>query len=440
MAEMGEKGFAIAALKRREPLLWINPELAPSQKVLTGLPLGGRHIKAAEARLRWFAPLLSHLFPELKSSGGIIESALVPVPAMQAAMERYGKEARSGRLWIKADCDLPVAGSVKARGGIYEVLLFAETLAREKGLLNSGQTAIRLGEPDVRDVFAGYIVAVGSTGNLGLAIGTMAAALGFKAVVHMSADAKAWKKRRLRDRGVTVVEHDADYGSAVRAGRDQAAGDPNTYFVDDEDSEALFLGYSVAALRLQTQLAEQNREVDGDHPLFVYLPCGVGGAPGGIAFGLKHVFGDDVHCFFAEPVQAPCVLLAMTAGPDLSVYDMGLTVDTEADGLAVGQASKLVTGLMRHLVSGIFTVDDDDLFRYLTFLYREEQIRIEPSAAAGFAGPDFLLNSSRGKSYLQRHQLNDRLDQATHLVWTTGGRLVPDDAFAGFLHRGNALI
>lgn len=430
----------IERLRRRTPHLWINPDLAPMETVLAGLPFGRRHITAAEARLQWFAPLLSQLFPELNSCGGIIESELKPVPAMQAAMAGSGKDALSGNLWIKADGDLPVAGSVKARGGIYEVLLFAETLARKKGLLDSGQEAIRLGAPDVRDLFAGYTVAVGSTGNLGLAIGTMAAALGFNAVVHLSADAKAWKKRRLRDCGVTVVEHDADYGTAVRAGRNQAAGDPKTYFVDDENSEALFLGYSVAALRLKQQLAEEKIAVDGDHPLFVYLPCGVGGAPGGIAFGLKHVFGDDVHCFFAEPVQAPCVLLAMIAGPDLSVTDIGLTIDTEADGLAVGHASALVTGLIGHLVAGIFTVDDNDLFRYLALLYQQEKIRIEPSAAVGFVGPDRLLNTSPGKAYLQQHQLGSRLAQATHLVWTTGGRLVPNDQFQGFLRRGAAFV
>jgi D-serine dehydratase len=427
--------FPMDALRQGTPVLWNNPALFPCKESLGGLALQRDDMAKASARMDWFAPLLVRFFPELKKSGGMIESALVQAPAMQTAMVLRSRQPLPGKLWIKADHDLPVAGSVKARGGIYEVLLFAETLARENGLLETGQDALRLNEPDIRSFFGKYTVAVGSTGNLGLSIGTMAAALGFRAVVHMSAAAKAWKKRRLQDHGVVVVEHNADYGHAVQSGRAQAAADPKIYFVDDENSESLFLGYSVAALRLETQLTEAGIAVDRDHPLFVYLPCGVGGAPGGIAFGLKQVFGDHVHCFFAEPVQAPCMLLALAAGADLSVYDIGLTIDTEADGLAVGRASRLVAGIMRHLVSGIFTVADEDLFRFLYLLYREEKIRIEPSAAAGFAGPGFLLGSSRGRACLDAHGLSDRLDRGVHLVWTTGGCLVPMDEFSTFLKR-----
>lgn len=109
--------------------------------------------------------------------------------------------------------------------------------------------------------------------------------------------------------------------------------------------------------------SEAGRVVDAAHPLFVYLPCGVGGAPGGITYGLKALFGEHVHCFFAEPVASPCVLVQLASGAQapVSVYHIGLDNRTDADGLAVGQASHLVSPLMGSQLAGVFTVPDVDI-------------------------------------------------------------------------------
>ena len=74
-----------------------------------------------------------------------------------------------------------------------------------------------------------------------------------------------------------MKEYNDDYSKAVEMGRQDAAKDPNCHFIDDEDSEDLFYGYATAATRLKRQLEESGIKVDEDHPLFVYLPCGLEG-------------------------------------------------------------------------------------------------------------------------------------------------------------------
>jgi D-serine dehydratase len=402
-------------LSERTPLFWLNPDYG---KIDEKLPLGMADILDAEARLMRFAPLLAELFDEAAEGYGVIESELLDIPVLSE------KLLPGAKILLKADHNLPVAGSVKARGGIYNVLCFAEQICFEAGVLSPGDNYRKIADKEIRNLLGKYTVSVGSTGNLGLSIGTISAALGFKARVHMSSDAKEWKKQLLRSRGVEVIEYAGDYSIAVAQGRKESESDPYSYFVDDENSMELFLGYSVAALRLQAQLAQRKLLPTPEKPLFVYLPCGVGGAPGGICFGLKMLFKDAVHCFFAEPVDAPCMTLGLVTGKNdaVSVYDIGLSNRTSADGLAVGRPSAFVGKLMKGLLAGCFTMEDDILDVYQKLVRETENLKIEPSAAAGFPGPQEVIKSG----FCEKHNISP--ENITHILWTTGGRYLPENS------------
>lgn len=416
---------------------WFNPNITSLEEGLPYVGLNKTDVEDATSRLSRFAPYLCLAFPETEKTNGIIESELVEIPNMKSALEEKYHALIQGRLWLKKDSHLPISGSIKARGGIYEVLTHAEGLAIKHGLLNESDDYSKLFSEEFRKFFSQFSIAVGSTGNLGLSIGIMSAKLGFNVSVHMSADAREWKKAKLRANGVNVVEYEQDYSVAVAQGRKLAEQDPTCFFIDDENSKTLFLGYSVAGQRLKKQFQEKNIVVDEEHPLFVYLPCGVGGGPGGVAFGLKLAFGDHVHCIFAEPTHSPCMLLGVYTGlhDKISVQDIGIDNVTAADGLAVGRASGFVGRAMERLLDGFYSIDDQVLYDLLRLLSKTENINLEPSALAGMVGAIRMQNDE----YLQCMNFTpDKLANATHIVWATGGGMVPPEEMSKYLSLSNS--
>lgn len=433
-----ESDPAIRRVAAGEPTVWINPDYLPVEVTdgLCQLVVPDSAIDDAEARLARFAPFIRRRFPETEPTNGLIESPLADIPRMQQALEKEYGCTIPGRLMLKMDSHLAIAGSVKARGGIYEVLKHAEDLAIAAGKLTMEDDYARLDSEEMRDFFRQYTVQVGSTGNLGMSIGIMSAALGFRVKVHMSADAKQWKKDLLRSHGVEVLEYNGDYSKAVAEGRALSDADPMSYFVDDEKSVDLFLGYAVAARRLKKQLDEQGIAVDEAHPLIVYLPTGVGGAPGGVTYGLKRLFKNNVHCFLVEPTLCPSVLLGMATKQyeKANVRDFGLSGRTHADGLACASPSGFVTRVLGNLASGDFTVTDAKLYDYLRLLDSSEGKRIEPSSCAAFVGPCQLLTLEDSRRYCAEQGLTEEaLANSVQIAWATGGRLVPAEVWEQYL-------
>ncbi|WP_172372223.1 D-serine ammonia-lyase [Sporosarcina jiandibaonis] len=425
-----------------EEVFWTNPKYGKFADAIENISLSEDDVKDAEDRLNRFAPYIAKVFPETEKTDGIIESPIVPIPTMQKDMEKAYNQEIAGQLLLKCDSHLAISGSIKARGGIYEVLKHAEGLAIANNMLTTDDDYSIIDSDRFKEFFSKYSIAVGSTGNLGLSIGIMSAQLGFKVSVHMSADAKQWKKDLLRSRGASVIEYESDYSIAVEEGRKQAEADPNMHFIDDENSTDLFLGYAVAASRLKKQLEEMNVVVDEDHPLFVYLPCGVGGGPGGVAFGLKLVFKDHVHCFFAEPTHSPCMVIGlMTELHDLvSVQDFGIDNITDADGLAVGRASGFVGKTLENLMSGSYTVNDEEMYKLLSMLSDSENIQLEPSALAGMHGPMQFFRDEAGQKYIENNNLQNKIENVSHLVWGTGGSMVPTDEMKSYYDKGKEIL
>ena len=405
----------IDQLRAGSHAVWLRPETWSHQN---STPLRAAEVEEAKQRQERFRPVLANLF----SGGGTpwdgrVRSALLDYPAQEDRPD----------LWVKADHDLPMTGSVKARGGVYELLCQVEALAVTNGIVRSGDPLTPLLTPAARELFSQHRIVVASTGNLGFSIGLVARAFGLNADVHMSHDAKSWKKERLRRTGARVIEHPCDYTETVARARAAARAD-GSYFIDDESSRLLFVGYTTAASELAAQLDERGLRVSLEKPLVVYLPCGVGGAPGGITAGLKAIYGAAVRCVFVEPVASACVFAALAVGngAPVSVYDVGLDNDTIADGLAVPMASELVMSSVGASIDAVVAVPDSSMLEWVRRAWNESRLRLEPSAASGFAALPLYLEAARlAGSALPR--------EAIHVVWTTGGSQLPEDQFTALL-------
>lgn len=432
--KLAEKNVVIKDVIDKKETIWINNRLLPFELIdgISQLVVSDADIEDAKKRLDRFAPYIEECFPETKETKGLIESPLREIPNMQKELQKESKIP--GKLFLKMDSHLAIAGSIKARGGIYEVLKHAEDLAIEEGKLKIDDDYRKIA--DMKEFFGEYTVQVGSTGNLGLSIGIISAFLGFKVKVHMSADAKQWKKDMLKSKGVEVIEYADDYSKAVEEGRKNSDLDPKSYFVDDENSVDLFLGYAVAAGRMNKQLKDMGIKVDDKNPLIVYIPAGVGGAPGGVAYGLKRLYGDNVHVFFTEPVMCPSLLVGYASQKfeSTNVKDFGISGETHADGLACASPSGFVTRIDNNIISGDFTCHDRRLYDYMRMLMNTEDIRIEPSSCAAFIGPAKLLQYEDSVQYLKKQGIDENiLNNVNHICWATGGKLVPEEIWKEYL-------
>ncbi len=132
------------------------------------------------------------------------------------------------------------------------------------------------------------------------------------------------------------------------------------------------------------------------------------------------------------------MLLGLMTGQHdrVSVQDFGLDNKTEADGLAVGRPSRLVGNMLENVISGVYTVDDSTLYRLLAAMADAEGIYLEPSALAGVEGPVRLFRDSAGQTYVEENDLKEKMKNATHICWATGGSMVPRDVMDAYYREG----
>ncbi len=107
-----EKDESIKEVLSECETLWINPYKMPFETVdgLSQLAVSHKDIADAEQRLARFAPFIRERFPETEKTGGLIESPLREIGKMQDQLEKYADVQILGRLFLKMDSHLAIAG------------------------------------------------------------------------------------------------------------------------------------------------------------------------------------------------------------------------------------------------------------------------------------------------------------------------------------------
>ena len=131
-----EKTPILKEICSEKEVFWKNPNKTVCGEAMEQIELGMEDVEDAERRLERFAPFIMKCFPETKEKNGIIESVLTPVPKMKDLLNEKYDSNLEGNLLLKQDSHLAIAGSIKARGGIYEILKHTEELALEHGILS----------------------------------------------------------------------------------------------------------------------------------------------------------------------------------------------------------------------------------------------------------------------------------------------------------------
>ena len=100
---------------------WFNPGTTSLAEGLPYVGLTEQDFQDAHARVSLFAPYLAKAFPETAATGGIIESELVAIPAMQKRLEKEYQQPISGQLLLKKMCIRDRGRTVLIRSGRFTI-------------------------------------------------------------------------------------------------------------------------------------------------------------------------------------------------------------------------------------------------------------------------------------------------------------------------------
>jgi threonine dehydratase len=288
---------------------------------------------------------------DVESAATVLEGRIPTTPTVK---NKQLSDRFDADVYLKREDTLPT-GSFKIRG------------------------ALHLLEEISRDWCKSGIIA-SSTGNYGIALSCAANRHSIDATICVPETAPDTKVKKMEAFGASVERRGKTYDDA-RKWVERTALEEDKRYVHSANEPHLVSGLGTAGLELREQVPEADT---------VLCPAGTGAYASGYALST----GDstDVICVQSEAVTG--LYEAWKTG-DLSPSRGGETV---ASGIALETPFELPTTVLRNRVDEFQLVADHNVNNWVSKMFREQQLVVEPSSATVFAALENMSDRISGSS------------------------------------------
>jgi threonine dehydratase len=209
-----------------------------------------------------------------------------------------------------------------------------------------------------------------SSGNHAQAVALAGKLLGVPATIVMPTDAPRVKLEATRGYGAEIVTYNASNEDRQKIA-ERLAAERGLTVIPPFDHPHILAGQGTAA----KELIEETGPLD-----ILMVPCGGGGLLSGCSIAARHL-SPNCRVFGVEPAAGDDGLRAFRAGKLVTIP----LPDTIADGARTMSLGKLTFSIIQKNVSDFLTVTDEELLKWMFFLWERMKIVVEPTGALAAA-------------------------------------------------------
>jgi len=205
-----------------------------------------------------------------------------------------------------------------------------------------------------------------SSGNHAQAVALSGKLLGVPATIVMPTDAPKVKLEATRGYGAEVVMYNASNEDRQKIA-EKLAAERGLTVIPPFDHPHILAGQGTAA----KELIEETGPLD-----ILMVPCGGGGLLSGCSIAAKHL-SPKCRVIGVEPAAGDDGLRAFRSGKLETIK----LPDTIADGARTTSLGKITFALIQKNVDDFLTVTDEELLKWMFFLWERMKLVVEPTGA-----------------------------------------------------------